>query len=64
MGLALRLSTTLAGWAAAANEPFLPPPAAVTTLRVATGAREVNATGCALIESFEGRHKRGADGLA
>ena len=63
MGLALRLSTTLSGWAAAANEPFLPPPAAVIPLRVATGAREVNATGCALIESFEGRHKRGPDGL-
>lgn len=63
MGLALRLSTSLGSWFAAANAPMAQPPQPAPVVRVASGARRVNDAGCALIESFEGRAKRGTDGL-
>jgi GH24 family phage-related lysozyme (muramidase) len=56
VGLALRLATSMRGAAASAIAPFEPPPSNVVPLqRVASGARRVNAAGCALISAFEGR---------
>lgn len=63
MGLALRLSTSLGSWLTAANAAMARPPVLAPAERVASGARRVNDAGCALIESFEGRAKRGKDGL-